>query len=110
MQKTPQGRHFNSHPHEEDDYATISSLIIKSYFNSHPHEEDDWIIGVSVAAGETISTHILTRRMTKIHETCNTLPDNFNSHPHEEDDGKNTKQYIQRCISTHILTRRMTIR
>ena len=55
--------HFNSHPHEEDDYTTISipssSLIFQltssrrgwrsylyaqshiSHFNSHPHEEDD---------------------------------------------------------------------
>ena len=57
------------------------------YFNSHPHEEDDtkqcrWIIRI------TISTHILTKRMTRIALWSRSI----------------------KKISTHILTKRMTNR
>ena len=34
----------------------------------------------------TISTHILTKRMTYAPEIVRTCPGYFNSHPHEEDD------------------------
>ena len=34
-------KHFNSHPHEEDDCNDNISYTIFRYFNSHPHEEDD---------------------------------------------------------------------
>ena len=82
-------KNFNSHPHEEDDLLqhffrlpTISFQLTSSrrgwqvcivllslpgHFNSHPHEEDDedmvnmWIWITS------ISTHILTKRMTVYH-------------------------------------------
>ena len=33
------------------------------YFNSHPHEEDDGMI-MKVKVVKSISTHILTKRMT----------------------------------------------
>ena len=79
------GRYFNSHPHEEDDFAVIIVLVIIIYFNSHPHEEDD---GCHI----TWCPYFLY----------------FNSHPHEEDDI--CKLFCICCnrISTHILTKRMT--
>ena len=54
-----------------------------------------------------ISTHILTKRMTRTNQT-NSDNHHFNSHPHEEDD--RTYFMCQDCstISTHILTKRMT--
>ena len=57
---------FNSHPHEEDD-ATYLSGISRGclYFNSHPHEEDDGQPG-RYPTDMYISTHILTKRMTRI--------------------------------------------
>ena len=57
-------RHFNSHPHEEDDEKRKKKDIRQSYFNSHPHEEDDIRDMREVINGD-ISTHILTRRMTR---------------------------------------------
>ncbi|CUM91317.1 Uncharacterised protein [[Ruminococcus] torques] len=56
--------YFNSHPHEEDDFIRRSLLGTFIYFNSHPHEEDD--SGMSEEEQNAyISTHILTKRMTK---------------------------------------------
>ena len=54
-------------------------------FNSHPHEEDDHHRQHSSKDG-SISTHILTKRMTHITHTA----------------------VIRSGISTHILTKRMT--
>ena len=34
---------FNSHPHEEDDIASLQYMTRQEHFNSHPHEEDDWL-------------------------------------------------------------------
>ena len=56
-------RHFNSHPHEEDDSISLKILLPDNYFNSHPHEEDDH---------NRSSVFIIISY--------------FNSHPHEEDD------------------------
>ena len=76
------------------------------HFNSHPHEEDDAHV-VHLFRVDSISTHILTKRMTELDEeetkketfqltssrrgwqstnwfVANTK--HFNSHPHEEDD------------------------
>ena len=82
-------KHFNSHPHEEDDMAfsrlfltsfsfqltssrrgwqkSCSSFHVSQYFNSHPHEEDDVSPSQSRYILEYISTHILTKRMTLPH-------------------------------------------
>ncbi|WP_416389158.1 hypothetical protein [Mediterraneibacter faecis] len=60
--------HFNSHPHEEDDFTVVFTVSSGLYFNSHPHEEDD-----------------ITEKGEITHGN------NFNSHPHEEDDS-NFKQ------------------
>ena len=55
------------------------------HFNSHPHEEDD-IVWSCKALHHFISTHILTRRMTAIVLVASVVVLYFNSHPHEEDD------------------------
>ena len=77
--------YFNSHPHEEDDVPSRLCWPGKLYFNSHPHEEDDCILGRHYIQA-TISTHILTKRMTG--------PKGLMPNP--------------KAISTHILTKRMT--
>ena len=40
-QKKKQHRHFNSHPHKEDDFRICLEYIPIHHFNSHPHKEDD---------------------------------------------------------------------
>ena len=77
--------HFNSHPHEEDDFGMPKNSPRISYFNSHPHEEDD-MVGQSYVLHNIISTHILTKRMTDSNVIIFCFTDYFNSHPHEEDD------------------------
>ena len=57
------------------------------HFNSHPHEEDDDRYLKLRSYDLHISTHILTKRMTKVIQHC----------------------VILLCISTHILTKRMTL-
>ena len=78
--------HFNSHPHEEDDRDSKDGTILKLYFNSHPHEEDDAVCLPFPSTPCSISTHILTKRMT-----C-----------------KKRNKLLRLDISTHILTKRMT--
>ena len=56
--------HFNSHPHKEDDINVVRSRNLYIHFNSHPHKEDDFHQGICNAS-RCISTHILTRRMTR---------------------------------------------
>ena len=77
--------HFNSHPHEEDDSSRLSRNCSQKHFNSHPHEEDD-ITSCLLSLSKSISTHILTKRMTPQFTDVVALSD----------------------ISTHILTKRMT--
>ena len=79
-------QYFNSHPHEEDDYVKTCNLRTLTHFNSHPHEEDDLLLAWNIHT-QSISTHILTKRMTAF---LLLLHMNMN-------------------ISTHILTKRMTI-
>ena len=55
------------------------------YFNSHPHEEDDRIANL-LSLHSSISTHILTKRMTVQTDSV----------------------VVRLDISTHILTKRMT--
>ena len=56
----------------------------------------------------TISTHILTKRMTAVTTAALQNWRYFNSHPHEEDDEIIEQLEITKSISTHILTKRMT--
>ena len=61
-----------------------------------------------VISAYSISTHILTKRMTVTLWWTITRVRHFNSHPHEEDDGTMSLLAQIRDISTHILTKRMT--
>ena len=56
--------YFNSHPHEEDDLSDAVRSLHQRNFNSHPHEEDDVREQQSNGLSD-ISTHILTKRMTR---------------------------------------------
>ena len=97
---------FNSHPHKEDDTVNPEVKMEKQNFNSHPHKEDDSQCKC-YQAESVISTHILTRRMTRTlvydsglkiisthiltrRMTTSVSPysyrQHFNSHPHKEDD------------------------
>ena len=55
-------------------------------FNSHPHKEDDFASSCYIYGESLLSTHILTRRMTRFIPLCSFLFCSFNSHPHKEDD------------------------
>ena len=76
---------FNSQPHEEADVINGIRLYVIAYFNSQPHEEAD-VDNMKWGNHVRISTHSLTRRLTK----DNNVP---------------MSVYI---ISTHSLTRRLT--
>ena len=76
---------FNSHPHKEDDLRLTGFGYLLVSFNSHPHKEDD-IRYLMVPLLCSLSTHILTRRMTS---EFLFIQSNY-------------------TLSTHILTRRMT--
>ena len=122
--------YFNSHPHEEDDVLHCVIGDIKNHFNSHPHEEDDrlkrtckekryistHILTKRMTKGYAqkieylaISTHILTKRMTVRKNESIQRVQYFNSHPHEEDDVRQRQEVVSLAISTHILTKRMTV-
>ena len=77
--------HFNSQPHKEADLQSHMEWVVQRYFNSQPHKEADLEAGAS-ARTLAISTHSLTRRLTK------------------------TVLKLLKCynISTHSLTRRLT--
>ena len=55
-----------------------------------------------------ISTHSLTRRLTKYRELRKKLVGHFDSQPHEEADYSHSTVGNSLCISTHSLTRRLT--
>ena len=63
--KTESTWSFNSHPHKEDDRKQGIIFRIPKRFNSHPHKEDD-CRRCYKRNQESVSTHILTRRMTAI--------------------------------------------
>ena len=121
FQLTSSRREWREHPTQQ------RSRVM--HFNSHPHEEDDFRACLD-GRREDISTHILTKRMTESPELhrcrvifqltssrrgwrCISHPWfshwYFNSHPHEEDDHLKRTYKEKRYISTHILTKRMTI-
>ena len=77
--------HFNSHPHEEDDWFRIVCVLV---WNISTH-----ILTKRMTTGsefyseqKIISTHILTKRMTVVVMLLALASQYFNSHPHEEDD------------------------
>ena len=64
--RQPRSGSFNSHPHKEDDLWQRFYVLHLRPFNSHPHKEDDDIELLSCFNILSLSTHILTRRMTAI--------------------------------------------
>ena len=56
--------HFNSQPHKEADEEYLSNRGKLKYFNSQPHKEAD-LDKVYDKGEKRISTHSLTRRLTK---------------------------------------------
>ena len=86
--------YFNSHPHkEDDDLCSCIDWVSGRYFNSHPHKEDDTDSGSSLSSYYIISTHILTRRMTRKYGSGSYEHWYFNSHPHKEDDSNFKQKY-----------------
>ena len=64
-----------------------SNIDVILYFNSQPHEEADRT-GHAVCRVLVISTHSLTRRLTRSPRETAGRKINFNSQPHEEADGR----------------------
>ena len=58
--------HFNSQPHKEADLQLEDGPEIYFYFNSQPHKEADVSAIRPVNQTADISTHSLTRRLTKL--------------------------------------------
>ena len=123
-------KYFNSHPHEEDDHKPVHHLSQGEFQLTSSRR--GWRYGrIESFMFETISTHILTKRMTDFPiplapiivfqltssrrgwQKAKTLlrsRKHFNSHPHEEDDKNKNGDVRKSNISTHILTKRMTDR
>ena len=82
----PCSLHFNSQPHEEADFP-YREICHKEppHFNSQPHEEadDDRFNREKCIC---ISTHSLTKRLTRPPGRMPGVPGHFNSQPHEEAD------------------------
>ena len=123
-------KYFNSHPHEEDDAAMKEATYFTCIFQLTSSRRG-WLFHIHLSCSSiSISTHILTKRMTLrtlmlpiLRVYFNSHPHEeddglcfplgllnwyFNSHPHEEDDLRNDGTANRSDISTHILTKRMT--
>ena len=57
--------HFNSQPHEEADELILVFIMVMKYFNSQPHEEADRESFKRNRYSASISTHSLTKRLTR---------------------------------------------
>ena len=79
-------QHFNSQPHKEADAKDIAYASPLHYFNSQPHKEADTIPNWGKHQNVDISTHSLTRRLTRLSERLRFLHRDFNSQPHKEAD------------------------
>ena len=78
---------FNSQPHEEADSFPGWPKHDLYYFNSQPHEEADvWFL--VLWCNRIISTHSLTKRLTRWFYWKFQMENYFNSQPHEEADDK----------------------
>ena len=80
--------YFNSQPHEEADEKLMRRWKHEVYFNSQPHEEADYeTLIYNLCSG--ISTHSLTKRLTRCVFLGEPKETHFNSQPHEEADLNN---------------------
>ena len=77
--------YFNSHPHEEDDFKTHTGCN-KRAISTHILTKRMTKQGKIPNSLLVISTHILTKRMTSMSFGSRGFLAYFNSHPHEEDD------------------------
>ena len=77
--------YFNSQPHEEADKIHAMGKFHLQYFNSQPHEEADGNSYMLLRRMD-ISTHSLTKRLTRTEDLPPELEKYFNSQPHEEAD------------------------
>ena len=77
--------YFNSHPHEEDDFKT-HTVCNKRAISTHILTKRMTKHGKIPNSLLVISTHILTKRMTSMSFGSRGFLAYFNSHPHEEDD------------------------
>ena len=99
--------HFNSHPHEEDDDNILFLPILFETFQLTSSRGGWQSVLKHTSVSKTISTHILTRRMTLV-VGFRLLLTTFQL---TSSRGGWQQEYILSCvldISTHILTRRMT--
>ena len=77
--------YFNSQPHKEADFLLSKPGRQVTDFNSQPHKEADTAIR-PVCSADGISTHSLTRRLTR-KPVNRPIPGRyFNSQPHKEAD------------------------
>ena len=83
--------------------------MYQKHFNSQPHKEADPVKDDRKVV-RYISTHSLTRRLTRMRLLGVWEDEYFNSQPHKEaDDGRTVSAHVERNISTHSLTRRLTL-
>ena len=102
-------RHFNSHPHEEDDCGTVTvksqSVIISTHILTKRMTECTFV----TSRNTSISTHILTKRMTVQNGSI------VGGKTFQLTSSRRGWRFIRVkvewsiLISTHILTKRMTI-
>ncbi len=78
-------KHFNSHPHEEDD-CVKKTIFFCHNISTHILTKRMTTISLIAPTSPVISTHILTKRMTRFRAYVTSYRQHFNSHPHEEDD------------------------
>ena len=122
--------HFNSQPHEEADYfrrrtcinfnlfqLTASrrgwrncarSVAPVVYFNSQPHEEADDALDSFMARMMDISTHSLTKRLTRLRSNYNQTTDISTHSLTKRLTNQTTDKRPANHISTHSLTKRLT--
>ena len=100
--------YFNSQPHKEADFNGYPSEWWAVHFNSQPHKEaDSWpsyLLSIN-----RISTHSLTRRLTKIvlHGGVRNII-STHSLTRRLTRAANAQAWYEYFISTHSLTRRLT--
>ena len=100
--------YFNSQPHKEADADSEETRMVVGYFNSQPHKEADLIDASSWRTLE-ISTHSLTRRLTKYLKSITKIA-NISTHSLTRRLTIFSRNIINnKVISTHSLTRRLTV-
>ena len=100
--------HFNSQPHEEADKWRLLQVGDSGYFNSQPHEEADKSESGDLLL-KNISTHSLTKRLTKFLWIFLAYTDISTHSLTKRLTSEERWWTYPRCISTHSLTKRLTM-